>query len=306
MMDITKIFDNNLIQQINGLKERSNYKSLLYVLYDWLVIFSCIFVTVKFSSVWVYLMSIVLIGSRMRALENLVHEGSHGHLSKNSFINSFICMLFCAFPLGHSLSVYRVSHMEHHRYLGNEKSDPDLVRYRELGIDKLPSTKKFLLTHLAKIFFLVGMPKYFIGTIRAFIYSKNASKSELLIRCIFYGSLALIFTKLEIWKYFFLFWVIPFSTSFQIIRQLSEISEHGGLYQNVDKLQMSRNNFCHPILRFLLYPHNDFCHLVHHMFPNIPGFNLFKAHEVLMQNKEYKNAHHCYSLKSAFGEMVAS
>ena len=50
---------------------------------------------------------------------------------------------------------------------------------------------------------------------------------------------------------------------------------------------MSRNRFSHWIERFLCNTHNEHYHLIHHLYPTIPFWNLPKAHRILLEDPEY-------------------
>jgi fatty acid desaturase len=54
---------------------------------------------------------------------------------------------------------------------------------------------------------------------------------------------------------------------------------------------MSRNRNSHFIERFLTGMHNENYHLIHHLFPSIPFWNIPKAHEILMQDPNYAQHH---------------
>ncbi|MFI3560404.1 fatty acid desaturase, partial [Staphylococcus pseudintermedius] len=88
------------------------------------------------------------------------------------------------------------------------------------------------------------------------------------------------------------YWIVPTLTTFQIIRYWAEMAEHSGL-NNGSELTASRNTFGMPWTIFIFHPHHDNYHLVHHLFPAIPHYNLRKAHEILMRDDSYRNAHHC-------------
>jgi fatty acid desaturase len=284
----------HFVNKVRFLKNKSNFINFLFIFLDYLLILSSVLSSIYLNNFFVYLLSIMVIGSRMRALENLVHEASHFQLFRNKKLNDLIGMFLCAFPIVSSLLAYRKSHLNHHRYFGNKKLDPDLIRYKKMGIDSSPIGKRKFYFFLLKVFLLINTPKYILGTVKSFIYNKEVPFYEPINRIFFYITLMLLLFYFDLWKLFLLYWMIPFFTTFQIIRQMSEISEHGGIYEEKEFIKMTRNNFCHPILKFLIYPHNDFCHLVHHLAPFVAHYNLPRAHNILCSESVYASANNCY------------
>lgn len=290
-----KIFDRSILKRIRQLKRSDNWSNIFYLLADYGQIFSAILLVNTFPSFGTYIIALLLIGSRMRALENLNHETSHHHLFRHPFLNRWIGLILCGFPIGISLKVYQESHLsKHHPYLGDPEKDPDRLRYKELGIELFPISRSQLIFHLIKVFCLIHVPRYIQSNIRFSVHSSNIPGDERVARWTLWLMVMTILTIFGWWWNFILFWVLPFLTSFQIIRYLAEMSKHGGLYGSNHEIELTRNNFCHPILRFFLYPHGDYFHLVHHLFPSIPHYNLGRAHRILLYDDEYCQAHHCY------------
>ena len=81
---------------------------MIALLFDWFVIFSSILISVTFNNILIYLVAIILIGSRMRAFDNLMHEACHRSLFTNKFWNKWITCLFVAFPVFTSYTAYRM------------------------------------------------------------------------------------------------------------------------------------------------------------------------------------------------------
>ncbi|EKD75225.1 MAG: Fatty acid desaturase [uncultured bacterium] len=275
--------------------ETNNHSNLIYILFDYLLVMISITLSLHYKNPIVYVSSVIVISSRMRALENLLHDASHRKLFKNPFLNTWIGMLCCAFPVFNSLYAYKISHDKHHRYLGDSVSDPDRVRYDALGMKDALKTPGAFIKKIISIMSLIEMPKFLLGTIKPFIFNRNTPKKEIIARVIFYISLFFILTYFSVWKYFIFYWVFPYLTAFQLIRFLSEVSEHGNLYQNTHSIyKISRNNLCHPVLAFFLYPHSDNLHLLHHLLPHIPHYFLPQLHHELMSDAIYAQGNHCY------------
>lgn len=229
-------------------------------------------------SLWLYPLVWVLMGSRFRALENLTHEASHRQLFRNSFLNNWMASLFCAFVTHSSLWNYRKSHQEHHLYLGDPGRDPDLAKYGQLPLPHSQKVKQLLAVFTGTYDLKTNLMDF----LRCFIHP--ASVTELLVRLLFWLVLFSLLTISNGWWDFLWLYVVPFLTSYRAIRQLVDMSEH---ILDSEVPCHTRNVLCNPILRFLLYPHGDYLHLLHHMYPAIPGNKLWKAHQFLQSEPEY-------------------
>ena len=287
------VFSKEIKKELKPLMKKDNYHNIFALLFDWLVIFGSSYLSITTGNIFVYLLSIILIGSRMRAFDNLMHEACHRSLFTNKFFNKWIACILVAFPIFTSFTTYCNSHFQHHRNLWDENNDPDTKRYRIVGLDKpQEDTKKFVADHIIKVLLLFHVPKYILGTVSANLYSKDIPKSEFWTRNILWIVLILTSIVFNFWLYLIIFWFVPLLTTFQIIRYWAEMAEHSGL-NNDTELTASRNTFGMPWTIFLFHPHHDNYHLVHHLFPAIPHYNLKKAHTILMKDKKYKEAHHC-------------
>ncbi|KSZ63630.1 fatty acid desaturase [Staphylococcus epidermidis] len=287
------MFSKEIRKELKPLIKKNNYNNVIALLFDWFVIFSSILISVTFNNILIYLVAIILIGSRMRAFDNLMHEACHRFLFTNKFWNKWIACLFVAFSVFTSYTAYCNSHFQHHRNLWDEENDPDTKRYRLVGLDKpQKSTKMFVKNHIVKVLLLFHVPKYIVGTVSANLYTKEVPKSEIWVKNIFWIAIITSSVIFNFWLYLILYWLIPILTTFQIIRYWAEMAEHSGL-NNKSELTASRNTFGMPWTIFIFHPHHDNYHLVHHLFPAIPHYNLKKAHEILMKDTAYRNAHHC-------------
>ena len=143
------MFSKEIRKELKPLIKKNNYNNVIALLFDWFVIFSSILISVTFNNILIYLVAIILIGSRMRAFDNLMHEACHRSLFTNKFWNKWIACLFVAFSVFTSYTAYCNSHFQHHRNLWDEENDPDTKRYRLVGLDKpQKSTKTVSYTHL--------------------------------------------------------------------------------------------------------------------------------------------------------------
>jgi fatty acid desaturase len=305
----SKRFSKDILSEFKrlGCFIKDNYTNFVYIILDYLWILASVIVALQVHLTpelyipLVYLPLLVIIGSRMRGLENLSHEASHGLLFSNRKLNDWVGSLFCASPVLIILSVFRWFHKQHHIYLGDSSKDPDLKRLLKKDLVKDVSSQK-LKNVLLGMFSPINTVIYLKELLPYSGSTKDVQVSDRFTRAFFWLVVLLIVALSNSWLIFFLFWVVPFLTSFQIIRAFAEISEHCGLYENTDAVNMTRSSLVNPITRFVLYPHGDNYHLVHHLLDSIPHYNLHKAHKILMQDKDYQQAHHCYGYFFTFKE----
>jgi fatty acid desaturase len=279
--DHMKHFSEDIRKQVREISKADHVTNWFYILSDYGTISLSIFMAKEYPLPFVYLLAVVIIGSRLRGLENLMHDGVHGNLFANPLVNKWTSIIFCGLPTLTSFHTFFQSHWPHHEHLNDEKKDPDRVRSRESGTDKFPVPRLSLISYVLGILTLVRVPKYFCEGIKGFVYSADTPMREQIIRVIFLPLVLIITNTFGLWQEFFCFWIVPFLTSFQVIRFFAEMTEHGGLYDEQADVEKTRNNFCHPLLRWFIYPHGDYYHLVHHLFCRVPHYNLGIVHRIL-------------------------
>ena len=244
-----------------------------------------------------YLLSTVIIASRMRALENLVHEASHHNLFPSAHLHRRLQFLY-AFPIFRVLEDYRRSHLVHHKHLGDPQKDPDAVRLYNLGLDRLPERP---------VWYLLGVPmtgyltyEYMTTTFREFWESPSSRLSK----SVFWVVVMLAVGCTATLQYFAYYYMIPFLVILPVMRYWAEASEHLGLDLRRD-FGSSRTNigFLHT---WCINPHNDGYHAVHHLCSQIPFHLLPEAHQHLMKasNEFAKKTAISYGMLETFKQIA--
>ncbi len=114
---LLRLRESGKFNSLQGLQEQDWKRSTLALLADWTLIAAAL-ILVHLSPIIFILPALIIIGSRQRALSNLVHDASHGNLFSSEKVNDSIADLLAAFPTFDTVEAYRKSHLGHHRYLG--------------------------------------------------------------------------------------------------------------------------------------------------------------------------------------------
>lgn len=262
------------------------------ILFDYVLIFGLVFTAVHFASAPVSAVVIFIIGSRQHALLLLMHDGAHSRLANNKKVNLYISDLLCAFPLFVTTSNYRKSHLGHHKYL-NTELDPDLKMRRNKEWE-FPKTKNAVALILLRQ--ITGLNAFHIlGKIYRFgVKNKTVDKKEQtpliqkIVRLCYYLLLITGLTVFHVWPLFLLYWILPAFTVLPFLLRLRSLAEHFGLEWS-HELNSSRNVTTNLFSTFFLVPHSANYHLLHHLYPSIPFYNLKKLHRSLMKNPVYSS-----------------
>ncbi|MFK0086254.1 guanitoxin biosynthesis L-arginine gamma (S) hydroxylase [Pseudomonas sp. NPDC090755] len=279
-------FSKEIKDQIKKLYLYDNYHGPLALLQNLFWISLAIYLGE--ASPWLMPLAILLIGSRQRALATLLHEAAHGALCRNKRFGKFLGTWCSGYLIFQSWVSYKRSHtVDHHHKLGDQDRDPDYRYYRQSGVFEARSTLRFMLAYLIKPMFFLTAPE----SLRYLLVNRlmlSPNKGELLSVLVCQGLLALCLTLVLGVKGYFVYWLLPYLTTFQALTWFIELAEHYPMIAKAKTdLQATRNRFSHPLEHFFTAMHGENFHLIHHLFPAIPYWNLKKAHWILLNDTAY-------------------
>ena len=220
----------------------------------------------------------LFIATRMRGLNNIVHECSHATFAAKRSDNVLIGKV-CASLLFNSFTIYRDEHLTHHKHIGDYEHDLDLQGIKNLGLhDRL--TFWVVLRHLTTPLILRHLPYYL---------SLNLSRKDgfvfQLLQYALIGVVSVITALAPMTGIFML--ILPFVMVYSALMYWADCMDHAGLVPSPDDLESSRNLLAPHVLRWLFFPRNDCFHLVHHLFPHIPARYLEVSHQALLEDEIY-------------------
>lgn len=280
-------FSKEINVKLSKLSGCDNFHMPIAVASDWCIIFSAIFLSLY--SFYFYPLTLLLIGSRQRALATVLHEAVHDRAASHNVLNFLLGTLFSGYWIFQCFGAYKKSHVAmHHGCLGDLNKDPDFQFYVAQGLYQGINRKQFLFAHVfSAIVFLKAIP-YMAYLIKYRLSSFKKFGKELFGFSLFWGCLLAFLALFHLFPYFLLYWIVPYLTAFVMIGHFIEIAEHFPLLSHSNQdAAMSRNRFSHFIEAFFLSIHNEHLHLTHHLRPGIPFWHLKEAHAVMLENPAY-------------------
>jgi fatty acid desaturase len=273
-----------------------NHHAAAAVVLDFAIIAGAM--SLYFVSPWFIPLTLLIVGSRQRALLTLLHESAHGVLARSKKWN-FVCGTFLSgYLVFQAYFRYQESHVRlHHGSLGDPSVDPDTASYVNQGLFGKNYSKRAFLKHLFKKIVLVDFFSYMHFLFRERLFPRNwrscsrKQKIEYAVFTIYWMAILTALAMADALQYFVLLWVVPYLTVAQIIGWLIELAEHYPLaaYSDHD-LHVTRNRQSGPIEWFLTGAHSEQYHLTHHLRPKIPFWNMTKAHRLMLDDDEYRQA----------------
>lgn len=284
-----RTFQRSIRDDLRPLMRLDNWHGPLAVLADYLVIAAAVLAGVRWPVALP--LCVLVIGCQQRALASLMHESCHKTLTRHRRLNNALGKWAAGLPIFQSHAAYLDSHvLRHHVHLGNPDLDPDYRQYVASGLFDVRDRLDFIL-HLARTLLLLNLPayvRYLVVNRLSAIWRRPDEAAGLLL---VHAGLAAVLTAVAGPFGYFIFWLLPLLTSFQIVGWISEISEHYPYVRMAKSpIDMTRNRFPRWIERCFIGHHGDNYHLLHHLFPGIPFWQLPAAHQVLLRSTAYARA----------------
>jgi fatty acid desaturase len=272
--------------------KRDNYHWAIAVLKDYLLIAGAIYLTLGVS-LWFYPISVFIIGSTQRALSNILHEATHKILAKNDKLNIFVGTVLSGYPIMHLFKSYSHSHIKnHHAYLGDEVKDPDYNFHISCGLyDTQQTEKEFFIKNILLTLSGYRTIRYVGYVLKDRVKAQPSTKntiSEKVPFTIFWFAVIGVIAYTGVMLEFLMFWIIPLFTAAVTIGWIIELAEHYPLPESeVDALLLTRNRKGLFLENFFFGRHYDNYHLIHHLHPAVPHWNMVRAHKILLEDANY-------------------
>lgn len=227
------------------------------------------------------LLAVFWIGTRLRALSNIIHECSHGIFVRSPKYNVIFGHALAAFDLT-SFTEYTREHRTHHASVG-EPGDLDL-RPRFVLFNQPTMSRAIALIVL---YCLLLLPLWKL-ILRPIFWDRKAPLWSNVLRLIIISFIVLTCCLPETRSLSLTYLVVPYLTSYQWMRIFSDACDHLSLIEKKEKADRSRNHLFGPqCLNYIFFPRQDGYHLLHHLFPTLPTKDYPKIHALLLLHPWY-------------------
>ncbi len=270
--------------QWQHLSARSSWRGLWLVAHCWAVIGAAMWA----GATWPVLipLAVVVIGARQLGLFILMHDAAHGALHRNRRINDGVATWLCS----STLRAYRPYHLQHHRYV-QQAEDPDLVLSAPFPISRASFARKVWRDLSGQTFV-----KQRFGPVVQRLRQRVAGGTATTLpelgrelgrdgRFLLGNALGLaVFAAAGVGWVWLLMWLLPMATWLPLVSRIRNIAEHALVPQDeADPLRQARTTLASWVERALIAPYWVNYHAEHHLFTQIPCWNLTEAHALLQQ-----------------------
>jgi fatty acid desaturase len=277
---------------------------------EWAAIISAIALCSFFWHPALYLIAVVVIGSRQHALLILGHDASHYRYLPTRWQNDLVANIFLMWPTFASVEGFRKFHSTHHQYTNLPNDGNRHIWYTHDAMGELEPGWRFPKTRLGlailllrRAFFVTGM----FWIVRGLVGASLIPSPHWMIaaKIAFYSSIAGALTFFEAWPGFLLFWLVPFCTWHIAVQYVRIICEHSAVESDEAEYAITRTTVPSFIESLLILPRNVGYHLEHHWYPSVPFYRLPDLHRHLMAREGFRtNAVVRRSVITSLGECV--
>jgi fatty acid desaturase len=270
-------------EQWPPLATRSSWKGLALVAHCWAVIGAATVMAI----VWPVTipLAIMIIGARQLGLAILLHDAAHGALHPNPKVGDWVAEWLC----GGGVVGYRNYHLQHHKF-AQQAEDPDLGLSAPFPISRASLRRKIVRDLTGQTWF-----KQRFGRLTSKLAKRQRGEAVMPIlldevrrqhRWLIFNGVAIVaFGAAGVWWGWFVLWLAPRATWFQLVTRLRNIAEHALIGKDQpDPLRHARTTQANLIERALIAPYYVNYHCEHHMFMHVPCWNLPRLRRILARD----------------------
>ncbi len=242
---------------------------------------------------WSWLPAMLIIAAFQNHFSILMHEAAHRLLMPSNVWNDRLGQALFAAPIVMNLKDYRYIHLKHHKFSGDPTSDPEVAFYHGAQIgygvqaDRLKKNIVNDLTGQSTIRSLIYLQKFIQGKVKAGEI-RAASVEDVISTLAGWVLLLAPAFALGFGFHLLALWFVAFLTVTPLLIRWHGVGEHTGENAETEQEKTLTHDFPF-IVDFFLYPLRSGWHLEHHLFPQIPWYQMKKLRTELLKDLNYRN-----------------
>ena len=263
-------------EQWGRLSAKSSWRGLWLVAHAWGTIGLAMVVGARWP--WLIPLCVMVVGTRQLGLAILMHDAAHGLLHPSRAINDWVGHWLCA-P---TLKAYRPYHLQHHRYV-QQAEDPDLVLSAPFPISRTSLRRKMWRDLSGQTFYkqriqpLLRRSSQVAGSDGASAFTGH-DRHFLIANALGFA----VFAAAGWWWLWLVLWLLPMASWLPLVTRLRNIAEHALVpVDQPDPLRQARTTRAGWLERALIAPYWVNFHSEHHLFTQLPCWQLPQAHALL-------------------------
>jgi len=287
-------------------KKYDAWMAPLPFVWTWMEIVVLVIVTTAIGHIWGWLLAIVLIGGRFRALQEFGHNAVHFALCRSHRWQWLLSNIFYQFPaFKRDMHSRQITHTkEHHRNPNHEKLDPNRARVRDGGMVAPLTSAQFFMRLLYPL-----TPRGVVNNVQTMARAilVNHSKGTVALRVVCLLLVSILFYAIGGWQAILLGWLVPLLSSYPLFVWLALLSEHrwfveGGASSSRFDLECwagrptDYSGISGWLVRILVSPTSDAYHLAHSLYPGVRWNHLSAIDRVLKVLDARYTAHASHGL----------
>jgi fatty acid desaturase len=282
-----------VLPQIQSLEKSVPNKTLGIVFFHWSVILVAFYFWNNSNSWLLGLLIFFIVGAQQCALLAMMHDFAHLDVIPNSQSwNDFIARYFLSYPFFFSVQNFRKIHFQHHRTM-NTAQDPDFVARMKNPQDWIFPMSRL---HLIKILIFTTFSGQQWRARRTRVISILRQSPLNWVQHIrrhggvfLFALITLVFIwQLHLISAFIHLWILPMQLIVFPSLRFRSICEHFAV-RGLNDYSQARTFFLPWYVQCFVAPHGLNYHLDHHLFPQVPWYNLPQLHRLLKQIPAYAN-----------------
>lgn len=274
--------------EFRQLRQTHDLKAAGIVIGNWGIVASAFAFAYLWTNPLSILIALILIAGRQHGIGGLMHECGHRTMFSSRAVNRFVGQWLAAKPVFEEIGGYARGHGRHHLKAGTLE-DPDRGNFEAYPVSKDSFRRKMIrdLSGQTGLRRHKEIIKATFGIFSAEREKRENARPFISMWLIQLSLLLILHITMHAWLY--LLWIGANLTIYMAFIRIRQIAEHAAVPDphSKDVRRNTRTTYGNFLERLTVAPNYVNFHVEHHLFANVPCYNLKALHNVLKQKGAY-------------------